>query len=62
MVIRVLIVDDHCIVREGLRMLLACDPNLEVVVEASNMRKPSRTMQWSSTISTRITIAAHPFE
>ena len=36
MVIRVLIVDDHCIVREGLRMLLACDPNLEVVGEAAD--------------------------
>src|SRR5207237_9385699 len=36
MVIRVLIVDDVCIVREGLRRLLACDPNLEVVGEAAD--------------------------
>jgi DNA-binding NarL/FixJ family response regulator len=36
MVIRVLIVDDHSIVREGLRMLLARDPDLEVVGEAAN--------------------------
>ena len=36
MVIRVLIVDDHSIVREGLRMLLARDPDLEVVGEAAD--------------------------
>jgi DNA-binding NarL/FixJ family response regulator len=36
MVIRVLIVDDHRIVREGLCMLLARDPDLEVVGEAAD--------------------------
>jgi DNA-binding NarL/FixJ family response regulator len=36
MVIRVLIVDDHSIVREGLHMLLARDPELEVVGEAAD--------------------------
>ncbi len=36
MVIRVLIVDDHSIVREGLRMFLARDPDLEVVGEAAD--------------------------
>ncbi len=36
MAIRVLIVDDHGIVREGLRMLLARDPDLEVVGEAAD--------------------------
>ncbi len=36
MVIRVLIVDDHSLVREGLRMFLACDPDLEVVGEAAD--------------------------
>ena len=36
MVIRVLIVDDHSIVREGLHMLLARDPDLEVVGEAAD--------------------------
>ena len=36
MVIRVLIVDDHSIMREGLCMLLARDPDLEVVGEAAN--------------------------
>jgi NarL family two-component system response regulator LiaR len=34
MAIRVLIVDDHSVVREGLRMFLARDPDLEVVGEA----------------------------
>lgn len=34
--IRVLIVDDHGIVREGLKMYLAADGDLEVVGEASN--------------------------
>jgi two-component system, NarL family, response regulator LiaR len=34
MVIRVLIVDDHSVVRGGLRMFLAQDPDLEVVGEA----------------------------
>jgi DNA-binding NarL/FixJ family response regulator len=36
MVIRVLIVDDHSVVREGLRMFLARDPELEVVGEAAD--------------------------
>ncbi len=34
--IRVLIVDDHGVVRQGLRMYLALDPELEVVGEAAN--------------------------
>ncbi len=36
MVIRVLIADDHSVVREGLRMFLARDPDLEVVGEAED--------------------------
>jgi NarL family two-component system response regulator LiaR len=36
MAIRVLIVDNHSIVREGLRMFLARDPDLEVVGEAAD--------------------------
>jgi DNA-binding NarL/FixJ family response regulator len=36
MVIRVLIVDDHSVVREGLRMFLARDPELETVGEAAD--------------------------
>ena len=34
--IRVLIADDHALVREGLRYVLDADPLIEVVAEASN--------------------------
>ena len=34
--IRILITDDHKVVRQGLRMVLELDPDLEVVGEASN--------------------------
>jgi DNA-binding NarL/FixJ family response regulator len=36
MSIKVMIVDDHTIVRQGLRMLLEVDPELQVIGEASN--------------------------
>lgn len=36
MAIRVLLVDDHSVVRQGLRMFLDLDPELEVIGEASN--------------------------
>jgi DNA-binding NarL/FixJ family response regulator len=36
--IRVLIADDHALVREGLRYVLDADPAIEVVAEASNGR------------------------
>jgi DNA-binding NarL/FixJ family response regulator len=36
MAIRVLITDDHGVVRQGLRMYLGLDPDLEVVGEAAN--------------------------
>ena len=36
MAIRVLIADDHSVVRQGLRMFLGLDPELEVVGEATN--------------------------
>jgi NarL family two-component system response regulator LiaR len=36
MAIRILIVDDHAVVRQGLRMFLALDDELEVVGEAAN--------------------------
>jgi two-component system, NarL family, response regulator LiaR len=36
MKIRVLIADDHAVVRQGLRMFLSLDPDLELVGEAAN--------------------------
>src|SRR4051794_26283968 len=36
MVIRILLGDDHAVVREGLQRLIATDPDVEVVGEASN--------------------------
>src|SRR5919202_3490122 len=36
MTIRILITDDHAVVRQGLRMFLSLDPEFEVVGEASN--------------------------
>jgi DNA-binding NarL/FixJ family response regulator len=34
--IRILLVDDHSVVRQGLRMFLSLDPDLEVIGEAEN--------------------------
>jgi len=36
MPIKILVVDDHSVVRQGLRMFLSLDPELEVIGEASN--------------------------
>src|SRR5512139_2506093 len=36
MTIRILIADDHSVVRQGLRMFLGLDPELEVVGEAED--------------------------
>jgi two-component system, NarL family, response regulator LiaR len=36
MTIRILIVDDHVVVRQGLRIFLGLDPELEIIAEASN--------------------------
>jgi DNA-binding NarL/FixJ family response regulator len=45
MTIRVLIVDDHRVLRQGLRLLLALDPELEVVGEAANGAEAVRLAQ-----------------
>src|SRR3712207_130979 len=37
--IRILITDDHGVVRQGLRMFLSLDPEMEVVGEAANGRE-----------------------
>jgi DNA-binding NarL/FixJ family response regulator len=42
MSIRILIVDDHAVVRQGLRMFLALDEELEVVGEAANGQEAVR--------------------
>ena len=36
MTIRILLADDHSVVRQGLRMFLSLDPEFEVVGEAAN--------------------------
>ena len=38
--IRILLADDHAIVRKGLRALLVTEPGLEVVAEAENGEQP----------------------
>lgn len=42
MCIRVLIADDHSVVRQGLRMFLALDPEIEVIAEAADGREAVR--------------------
>ena len=37
--IRVLLADDHIVVRQGLRALLAAEPDMEIVGEADNGRQ-----------------------
>src|SRR5688572_20930125 len=43
--IRVLIADDHGVLRKGIRFLLAADPNIEVVGEASDGRHAVEQVQ-----------------
>jgi two-component system, NarL family, response regulator LiaR len=42
MAIRVLITDDHAVVRQGLRMFLTLDPEIEVIGEASDGKQAIR--------------------
>ena len=39
MTIKIMLADDHQIVRQGLRNLLAAEPDMQVVAEADNGRK-----------------------
>jgi two-component system response regulator NreC len=43
--IRLLLVDDHAVVRAGLRMLLSADPEMEIVGEAENGAQALRLAQ-----------------
>jgi DNA-binding NarL/FixJ family response regulator len=43
--IRILLADDHSVVRQGLKMFLALDPELEVVGEAANGQEAFRLAQ-----------------
>ena len=45
MSIRVLITDDHSVVRQGLRMFLGLDPDIEIVGEAENGEEAIRLAQ-----------------
>ena len=48
MSIRILLVDDHAVVRQGLNMFLGLDPDLEVVGEAENGEEAiRRTREWN---------------
>ena len=38
--IRLMLVDDHEIVRAGLRMMLEAEPDLEIVAEAVDNKRP----------------------
>ena len=49
MAIQILIVDDHSVVRQGLRMFLSLDPDLEIVGKARNGAEglqAARTRSW----------------
>jgi len=45
MTIKIILADDHQIVRQGLRTLLAAEPDMEVVAEADNGRATLRLVQ-----------------
>ena len=42
--IRILLADDHGIVRQGLRSVLTRDPSFEIVGEAADGREAARTV------------------
>lgn len=45
MTIRVLLADDHAMMRDGIKAILASDPEIKVVAEASNGREATRYAQ-----------------
>jgi DNA-binding NarL/FixJ family response regulator len=44
--VRVLLVDDHAVVRAGLRMLLAADPELQIMTKRRTAPK-AFALRWS---------------
>ena len=51
MKIRVLVADDHAIIREGLRVMLGNQPDMEVVGVAANGREAIQLVENMSRIS-----------
>ena len=43
--IRIVIVDDHAIVREGVRTMIECEPDLSIVGEAANLEESLHVVQ-----------------
>jgi len=41
--VRVISVDDHALVREGIAMIINCQPGMLMVAQASNGREGDRT-------------------
>ena len=43
--LRIVLAEDHTILREGLRALLSADPNFEIIGEAQNGREAVRCVE-----------------
>ena len=43
--VRIVLADDHTILREGLRALLSADPNFEIIGEADDGREAVRCVE-----------------
>ena len=56
--IRTLIVDDEPLAREGLRLLLANDPQIEIIGECSTGREAAAAKLFSSDTAMRVTTDA----
>ena len=57
---RILLADDHAIVRKGLRMVLDAEPDLEVVAEAGDGAEARRARRWPSDIHLAILDVSMP--
>ena len=49
--IRILLADDHAVVRQGFKMILAAQPDMEIVGEAGNGREAVELAETSSPTS-----------